>query len=103
MVILFYIFIICFAPLECQVHVSSGALFTSVSQSPEQCLNIAGSQTFLLMNCDDGEDSNGTLSSSRWCHHRDVSTWTRGDTNTRASYQSSSVYKVFLSSHGEVF
>lgn len=102
MVILFYIFLICFAPLNVRSTWAVAALFTSVSQSPEHCLNIAGSQTFLLMNCD-GEGSNGTLSSSRRCHHRDVSTLTQGDMNTRASYQSSSVYKLFLSSHREVF
>lgn len=53
------------------------ALFTSVPESLEQCLNIAGSQKLLLMNHNDDDDSSGTLSSSGHCHHRSVSTLTR--------------------------
>lgn len=55
------------------------ALFTSVLESLEQCLNIAGSQKLLFMNHnDDDDDSSGTLSSSGQCHHGGVSTLTRG-------------------------
>lgn len=73
---LLHFFIICFGDLNVGSMWAVAALFTSVPQSLEQCLNIAGSQKFVLTDNDDDEDSHRnpkffTTVPLQWCEHTD--------------------------------
>lgn len=97
-------FIIGFAHFNVRSMWAVVALFTSVLESLEQCLNIAGPQKLLFMNHNDDDDSSGTLSSSGQCHHGGVSTLTRGGKWTPVLLTKvQDVWKLFLLSPEEMF